>query len=534
VDVKTKTLLIVDDEAAILEIANEYFTLRGYNVITAGNGIEAIEKLAKFNIDCCLTDINMPEMDGLELAEYMRHLDNSIPVIIMTGYPSLDRSIKMLQNGVVDFLIKPVNLKHMELSIERVSRERQLFIENMLIKQELEKKAELEKINRELRDKVDEMRMLNNIMSNFGEMHTTSDVFKQISAMCTTLINADDSRFFIMSPEMDNPFEVASATPAAARRSKPISNGLSASTPDLSMGQEETGASIRKQIASRFSQDPLPLLIRENCGKNGLTTAIKSFIAVPLVIRKKLFGVLTASALDDDVRFSEKELFYLSFITEKAAMAIENIALYENIYDIILAMLESIVKLIQARDRYTRLHSTSVARNAVIIARELNCSSDELEVLNVAGRLHDIGKVGIRDDILLKQDKLTTDEFNEIKKHPTIGASIIGHFGLWNQERLIVKNHHERYDGTGYPDGLAREEIPLLARIIAVADVFDAMTSERIYRKQLSPKDAKKIILSGSGTHFDPTVVNAFEACFHRGEIEQPMADQSDDYFNQL
>ena len=117
-----ETLLFVDDEESILEVASEYFKAKGYNILTAENGRIAADIIANRKIDCCFTDINMPEMDGLELAEHIRLVDNTIPVIIMTGYPSLDNTIRTLKNGVVDFLIKPVNLNQLEICVKRVLR----------------------------------------------------------------------------------------------------------------------------------------------------------------------------------------------------------------------------------------------------------------------------------------------------------------------------------------------------------------------------------------------------------------------------
>ena len=139
-----ETLLFVDDEESILEVASEYFKAKGYNILTAENGRIAADIIANRKIDCCFTDINMPEMDGLELAEHIRLVDNTIPVIIMTGYPSLDNTIRTLKNGVVDFLIKPVNLNQLEICVKRVLRERQLFIKNIFLTKEVEGKQRIE------------------------------------------------------------------------------------------------------------------------------------------------------------------------------------------------------------------------------------------------------------------------------------------------------------------------------------------------------------------------------------------------------
>jgi len=162
-----ETILFVDDEEDILDIASQFFELKGYRVFTAGNGAEALKVIERESIDCCFTDINMPEMSGLELAEHIRKHDNTIPVVIMTGYPSLENTIQTLKNGVVDFLIKPVNLEQMEVCVRRVLRERSLFIENLLLTKEVEGKDRLEKLNKELTFKVEELYTLNRIMSEF-------------------------------------------------------------------------------------------------------------------------------------------------------------------------------------------------------------------------------------------------------------------------------------------------------------------------------------------------------------------------------
>ena len=132
---KKETILFVDDEESILNVVTEYFKRRGYRILAAVNGAEAMRIIENEKVDCCFTDINMPVMNGLDLAENIRLYDNTMPVIVMTGYPSLENTIQTIKNGVVDFLIKPVNLKQMELCMQRVLRQRGLFIENVLLKE---------------------------------------------------------------------------------------------------------------------------------------------------------------------------------------------------------------------------------------------------------------------------------------------------------------------------------------------------------------------------------------------------------------
>jgi putative nucleotidyltransferase with HDIG domain len=520
-------ILVVDDEESILDIVREYFQHKEYRVVTAKNGIEALKILHKEKIDCCFTDINMPEMDGLELAEHIRATDNTIPVIVMTAYPSFDNTIRTLKNGVVDFLIKPVNLNQMEICVKRVLRERQLFIENILLKKEVESKSRLEKLNKELLSKVGELHLLNKIMSDFTTITTSSDVFKWVVDMTIEVTHSDESRFYIINEAMERPFEV-SASYADPKDETVDSEGISKTAQlPLSDSQKRISEShSMDRMIMEIVADEIPLLVPENRGVNGIPPGISSFIIVPLKIREKVFGVLTASIKKADKRFTEKDLFYLTFMTQKAAYAIENLALYENIYENLFSTLYAFVKTIEAKDPYTHQHSNRVTGIAIVIGSEMGCTTEELDILNFAGPLHDIGKIGIRDGILQKPDRLTSEEFEKIKEHPVIGASIVGQLGLWDREQEIIRHHHERFDGMGYPDGLKEEEIPFLARVLSVADAYDAMASDRAYRKRMEESKILEIIQEQRGRQFDPDVVEAFRKTYDDGKIHQARTER--------
>ncbi len=513
---KRETILFVDDEQSILNVACEFFHRQDYDTLTAANGVEALQILEEHKVDCCITDINMPEMNGLELAENIRLKDNTMPVIVMTGYPSLENTIQTIKNGVVDFLIKPVNLKQMELCVRRVLRQREMFVENILLKEEVKSKERLEKLNRELLFKVEELNTLNKIMSSFTSIVSTADVFKRAVDTALEISHADSSSFFVINEAVEQPFEVAAAI--AGEADQPPAEGSSA-------GQDsggQTSPSLSNLIMDVVA-DELPLLVSENNGARGLDGKVLSAMVVPLKIREKIFGVLTASITQGEQRFTEKDLYYLSFMARSAAHSIENLALYENIYENLFATLYAFVNAVEARDLYTRQHSSRVTGISIIIGRQVGCSEEQLDILNFAGHLHDIGKIGIRDEILLKPGRLTDEEFEKIKEHPSIGANILKQMGLWEQERRIIRCHHERWDGTGYPDGLKADEIPFLARILSVADVYDAMASDRAYRKRMEEELILKIIHEGAGSQFDPRVVTAFETVYGQGKIVQYM-----------
>jgi len=518
-DQKKETILFVDDEESILDVASRYFERQGYQTLTACNGVEALKIFENENVDCCFTDINMPEMNGLELAENIRKHDSTMPVIVMTGYPSLENTIQTLKNGVVDFLIKPVNLKQMELCMRRVMQQRGLFVENVLLKEEVKSKERLEKLNRELLYKVDELNILNKIMGSFTTTGSTTDIFKCAVDVALEITHADHCMFHVINESVGQPFEVASAGTGGDKIAENEPESGPRLAPNTAGEQPADFSSLLGRVIMEVASDEIPLLISENNGVRGLPKDLLSVMIVPLKIREKVFGVLTAFIRRGAVRFSEKDLYYLSFMTQNAAHSIENLALYENIYENLFATLYAFVNAVEARDLYTRQHSNRVTGISLILGKALGCTGEELDILNFAGHLHDIGKIGIRDDILLKPGRLTSQEFEKIKEHPAIGANILEQLGMWEKERQIIRCHHERFDGTGYPDGLKRKQIPFLARILSVADVYDAMASDRAYRKRMEEERILKVIDEGAGTQFDPDVVAAFKHVYNQGTI---------------
>jgi response regulator RpfG family c-di-GMP phosphodiesterase len=181
--------------------------------------------------------------------------------------------------------------------------------------------------------------------------------------------------------------------------------------------------------------------------------------------------------------------------------------------------LTSMITALEARDAYTRGHSDRVAALSLIIGKQLGLIGERLSHLGEGARLHDLGKIGVREDILNKPGKLTDEEYDHIKSHPAIGSEILSKMEACRHLLPMIRHHHERWDGRGYPDGLAAEQVPQPARIIAVADTFDAMTSKRPYRDPRSTERAFEIIREVAGSQLDPEVVGAFLAAHERGEI---------------
>lgn len=207
------------------------------------------------------------------------------------------------------------------------------------------------------------------------------------------------------------------------------------------------------------------------------------------------------------IKFAMNSVDQMKMIKKINHEFIESKELLEKSY---LESIEALRSTVEVKDIYTKGHSDRVAEYALLIGKKLNLSSDELNNLKIGALFHDIGKIGIPDSILLKNSKLTEEEYSEIKKHPLIGEHILSNASIFSAVIPIVKYHHERYDGTGYPSHLSENNIPILARIVSIADAFDAITSPRAYRGALDLEYAKNEIEKYSGSQFDPAISKIF------------------------
>jgi putative two-component system response regulator len=327
-------ILIVDDQEMIRAILARRLTQEGYACTSTCSGREALSYFHQNTVSLILSDIKMPEMDGMELLKSVKALQPNLMVIIMTAFPDLDIAIEAMRQGAYDFIIKPFNLDLVVLSIKKALEKRRLEEEievyhNHLERLVGEKTAELKKAN---------------------------------------------------------------------------------------------------QVLKKSSLDSVKVL----------TSAV------------------------------------------------------------------------EARDPYTRGHSDRVRRISVRTGMKLGLSDVKLENLEYGALLHDIGKIGIKDEVLRKPGPLSAEEYHHIQQHPMIGVKIMEQVDFFREKIPMVRHHHEHYNGSGYPDGLTGESIPLEARIISIADAFDAMTSERPHRGKLPLADVLLELKKGEGKQFDPHVLKIF------------------------
>ncbi len=243
----------------------------------------------------------------------------------------------------------------------------------------------------------------------------------------------------------------------------------------------------------------------------------ESIVVLPLTSQGRVMGILAADRGADDPAAPHPDREYLQVFANQVALAIENAGMYRDLRESFLSTVRSLAMALEAMDPYTRGHSDRVTQYAVRLAQRLSFKPSQVEQIQRVCSLHDIGKIGVGGPILNKVDPLTDQEMKVIRQHPVLGHAIIEPLKLTTEEVAIVRHHHERFDGDGYPDGLNGDEIPTIVRVVTVCDAFDAMTSHRPYRGALDLTQALGELEDNAGDQFDPTMVATFVSMVREG-----------------
>lgn len=463
-------VLIVDDDPGIRDTISQIIEELGYDPETAADGMDALELLDVGAYLCVFTDIMMPKMTGIELIKKIKARDISLPIIVITGYASLEIAIDAMKCGASDFISKPFKVSQIELLLSKVKREKNLLEENKKYSDTLQLHRLIDNLVGQLEDKNEEITSLQSISEKIISLKGIRDLVGAIVDVSKQLLEDVDVQFYPLN-----------------RKTLTLIDTITGQDRIIS-SEIMDGRIVRKNHAPESSK--------------------RNFATIfPLMIEGQVFGTLD---IHSDSMLGEEKEGKIQYLLNRSAERMENVALYEGLYENMLSTLNSMAKILDARDPHTSQHSTRVTNLSISLANILKLPDDEKDVLYIAASLHDIGKVGIPDSILLKPDKLTDEEFMIIKRHPDIGADILKPIVPMFRETEVIRNHHERYDGKGYPGGIAGENIPLLSRIITLADSYDAMTSDRPYRKGLPIDKAVEEITRCMGCQFDPDLARIF------------------------
>ncbi|MBI5491336.1 MAG: response regulator [Deltaproteobacteria bacterium] len=489
-------VMVIDDDDSVREVVTEILSRKGWQVDAFNNAEAGIAALGKRPYDVVLADINMPGLSGMSFLTLAKEAAPEVPVVMVTGYPSIDLAVEAMKVGAVDFLAKPFKAEELEIIVRKAAGEAKSARAEMPDGLSGASFAP-EAARRRLEDKIKELSILHTISETLDEVNDKDAIFRK--TMDIAQIIADADRAFIMVVEQENRNLVIRA--ASGYDASP--EGMS-----FSLKEEPFNSVVKNKCYSHLLVDgPLlgPLAAVEPVpGRRG------SLLLAPLLINREVVVILGLSGKGVTGGLTNDVMTLILNLTAKASLKLENIALSENIFTSIIGAINSLINALDARDTYTKDHSSRVTQYAVKIARSLGCEQEILDSISFAGPLHDIGKIGVRDEILLKKGHFTEDEREIMKSHVTRGLEILKPLNLLTSEKSVVLFHHERWDGEGYPNGLSGRDIPVVARIFSVADTFDAMTSTRPYRDALSSEVAREEIVKCSGAQFDPEIVDAF------------------------
>jgi len=477
-------IIVVDDEKYICNLVEEILRDENYQIKSVSDPGEAIKVLEKEPFDLVLTDLVMDEVSGVDILKKALEVYPESVVILMTGQPTIENAVSVLKLGAYDYLMKPFSLDNLKATVKRGLEKQRLYFENIHLKETLS----LLKISEAMGSTVKLDQLLNLVLET---------AVKELEAdMASVLLWDNKNKKLKLKASLGMPHEFIKSEFLAG--ADPLSDWVlkNARAKVLNPGEVE-----------EFFKDT--------------KTKIKSLISHPLLAKGKVVGVLNLIRTEKPFPFSLGQLNSLSIIASKAASAIENSRLYQELKEAYWDTLTALANAVEARDLYTRGHTDRVCYLAESLARELGWGEKKISEVRIGSILHDIGKIGVPDLILNKKDPLTKEEFEIMKEHPAQGVKILEGIVFLEPALPYVLYHHERYDGKGYPEGLAGEDIPMEGRLMAVIDTFDAITSERPYRKKGDFKKAINEIKIYCGTQFDPFVAEVFLNAWEKKLIDK-------------
>ena len=475
---QTPRVLVVDDERVIREILADFLTLEGFWVRTAEDGSAALAELERHPYDLVISDLKMPRMGGIELLDQISRTSPNVLTVIMTGFGTVETAIDAMKRGAYDYVLKPFKIEEVIHIIQRGLEKQRLAAENIRLREALSlyKVSEAIAASLSLEEVIDTVRD--------AALH---DVGADVAIV---LFDDGEGHFFERANARSENFRCEGVT--ADERLVELDPAAL-----VEYFREEQTLTIHGPRVQTFLRGHAPQV------------EPTSMTCIPLRTRTKTIGFLVALSLSRGKRFDEWPRKLISLVGSRAAAAIENAKLYEDLKATFNQTIQGLARAIDKMDRYTAGHSDRVAMYALLLAQKLGLPPDTLEIVRQAALMHDIGKIGCVMN-LNKPGKLSQEEYEIFKKHPGYGREILEPIKFLHPLIPGVHLHHERWDGRGYPLGLKGGMIPLIARIISVADTYDAMTSDRSYRKALPHEVASGEIERCSSTQFDPECANSF------------------------
>ena len=446
------SIMYVEDEGVILRSINTMMERKIQDVYTAPDGEIGLKIFKKHKPQIVVTDIKMPVMNGLEMIEKIKEIEPSTKFIVVSAYGEINYFLKAIELGVHGFILKPVNVSKLMNLIRELGN-------GILLQKEIERKEEERKRSDEA---------LREQKAYFEHLFESSPE--------AVVISSNDGKILQINRSFSEMFGYTEEEAIGKVLDKLISTDELLKEATEYTKQVAGGKDIRIETKRKT--------------KSGKLLAV-SVLGTPIIIEGKQAAVYGIYRDITDRKQAEDEL--------KAS--------YERLQKLIQDTVNVLANVVELRDPYTAGHQHNVAQLGIAIAEKMKFPSDMIEGIRIGGTMHDIGKIKVPIRILNKSEMLTDKEWEQIKYHPTVGYELLKDLDFPWQVAKMVLQHHERFDGSGYPNGLKNDEILMEARILAVADVVEAMANDRPYRQSLGIEIALEEIEDNKGILYDPDVV---------------------------
>lgn len=546
-------ILVVDDDPEAVRLIVKRLENEGYQLDIARDGLEAQNKALALSYDLILLDVRLPEIDGLTVLSKVKEIRPETSVVMMTAYGSEDVAVEALKRGADDYLIKPLDedepLPTVRLNLEKLRRRREV---------EQAAKRLRETGSPEMEDKerlIEELRQSSiTLMEQYNRLLASEEQNRVYAERLEQMVDERTEDLQRRTRELAALHSVLTA----ATQSLDLPEVLVVALGELDqiLGTSASAAFVVDQDTGRLrlaAQHGMPAeflrLISRAPGGDGIFSRVLNsgkgiiiqnpaddgdmssldpetacLVVFPMKSINDVVGVIVGVCLEQK-EIDEKGWKLLDAIGEEMGVVVENVRLYENLRQAYLSTIRALAEAVDAKDTYTRGHSDKVSAYAVAIAAGMGLDDEFVSSIRDAGYLHDIGKIGTPDAILTKQGVLTPEEMDTMREHPGASHKILMQARLHQEIKEMIRHHHERYDGSGYPDGLNGEDIPLGSRILAVADAYEAMTADRPYRQSLSRDEAVAELKRCCGEQFDASIVEVFLQV--RSEAESGLKEEA-------
>ncbi len=514
-----RTILVVDDDRRVVDLLQISLTQNGYRVLTAMTGEEALDSVRRTPPDLVILDLRLPKKTGFEVCAALKSTRDTahIPIVMVSASAEVDSRLQGLMHGADDYLTKPFSPKELLIKVrrifERMERHETLSVKNQELESEVQRNREdLLVRNKELRFQV---YSLETLMGLTHQLNSSLDLDGLLGTLILSVMGQlrVNAACLFLTDDRESPTRLQVSTFKGLKEAHVRAIGLAYDSDFI------------RSLRPTEGEDPRPVRLASIEHDRGFEHEVGQLYSAgltlvsPVLMKNRLTALLAVGEKVSGQEFQSADLEMLRSLSESAAIAIENARLFKDLQDAYVSTVRLLVSRIEEKDPYTHGHTERVAAYSVGIAKALEFPPEEVQRIQFGAFLHDIGKVHTEDTVLHKPGALTEEEWKIVKMHPVRGAEMVR--GVRFLERCIdmIRHHHERVDGKGYPDGLTGDEMTLAAKIVNVADAFDAMTTDRPYRAGLTVEQAIAQMTEKAGSQFAAEVVEVFVAALREGRI---------------